>query len=188
MSRFMLASCAAISMVFAQSTIAYSDDDHGASSHGAVVIEHMREMHEGHEHAHDFEAIEAMSPEERERVIDAMLDIGLGVPPLDSHRGRELFLEKGCIVCHQVNGVGGEVGPPLDAADMPSPMNAFEFAARMWRGAGAMIEMQQELFGDQIELSGQDLADLVAFAHDVSEQREITAESVPEKFRSLISE
>jgi hypothetical protein len=29
-------------------------------------------------------------------------------------------------------------------------MSTFEFAARMWRGAGAMVQMQEELFGQQI--------------------------------------
>jgi mono/diheme cytochrome c family protein len=152
------------------------------------MLEQMREMHQGHEHEHDFEAIGALSPEEMNRAMDAMMDIGLAMPPMNSHRGRELFLDKGCIVCHQVNGVGGEVGPPLNAQDMPAPMNAFEFAARMWRGAGAMIAMQQELFGDQIELNGQDLADLVAFAHDRAEQAEVAADDIPEKFRSLIDQ
>lgn len=150
------------------------------------MLEQMREMHEGHEHGHDFEAIEDMSPEQRRRVMDAMHDIGLAVPPMDAHRGREIFVEKGCIVCHQVNGVGGEIGPSLNAADMPVPMNAFEFSARMWRGADAMIEMQQELFGEQINLTGQDLADLVAFAHDQAEQKELSDSDIPDNFRALI--
>lgn len=164
------------------------DEGHGTSPEGATILDQMREMHGGHEHDHDFEAIEALSPEEMGRAMEVMVDLGLVVPPMNSHRGRELFLDKGCIVCHQVNGVGGEIGPPLNAKDMPVPMNTFEFAARMWRGAGAMIAMQQELFGDQIELSGQDLADLVAFAHDAAEQREITAADIPEQFRPLIDQ
>jgi len=160
---------------------------HGDEEHeGETMLEHMREMHEGHQHSHDFEAIEGMSPEQMDRVMHAMRDIGLAVPVMDSHRGHELFVERGCIVCHQVNGVGGEIGPSLNAGDMPVPMNAFEFAARMWRGAGAMIAMQQDLFGDQIDLTGQDLADLVAFAHDETEQRKLSREEIPEKFLELI--
>jgi hypothetical protein len=67
-------------------------------------------------------------------------------------------------------------------------MNAFEFAARMWRGAGAMTQMQQELFGDQIELTGQDLANLVAFAHDREEQGELAQQDLPQKFKDLIGQ
>ena len=115
---------------------ARSDEGH---AHGPTdqqdMIEQMRQMHEGHEHGHDFEAMEQMTPEEMRRVMALMTDIGLAIPPMDSHRGRQLFLERGCVVCHAVNDVGGVVGPSLNAADMPRPMNAFEFAARMWRGA-----------------------------------------------------
>jgi len=155
---------------------------HGVES----VIEQMREMHEGHEHGHDFEAIEGMGPEAMRRVMNAMLDIGLAMPPMDAHRGREIFVDRGCVVCHQVNGVGGEIGPSLNAADMPVPMNAFEFAARMWRGAEGMIALQQDLLGEQITLTGQDLADLVAFAHDQAEQDKLTDDEIPQKLRELI--
>jgi len=161
-------------------------EEHGHGSDAGTILEQMREMHRGHEHGHDFAAIESMSSAEMNRVMTAMMDIGLAVPPMDAHHGRELFVERGCIVCHQINGVGGEVGPSLDAAAMPVPMNAFEFAARMWRGAGAMIEMQEQLLGEQITLTGQELADLVAFAHDESEQQELSPEEVPEAFRELI--
>ena len=151
------------------------------------MLEQMRQMHSGHAHGHDFEAMSAMSPEDMQRVMGLMMDIGLVLPPMDSHRGREIFLEKGCIVCHSVNRVGGTVGPPLNAADMPQPMNAFEFAARMWRGAPAMAQMQEDLLGDVVDLSGQDLADLVAFAHDQAEQGELTSEQIPARFRDLVA-
>jgi hypothetical protein len=166
-------------------------DSHGTEEHGhdvdaGTMLEQMREMHRGHEHGHDFGAIETMSPEQMNRVMTAMMDIGLAVPPMDAHRGREVFVDRGCVICHQVNGVGGEIGPSLNAADMQVPMNAFEFAARMWRGAGAMIEMQEQVLGHQIELTGQDLADLIAFAHDEAEQKELSAKGIPEQYRELI--
>lgn len=164
----------------------HGNEEHAAPAGAGTMLEQMREMHEGHEHGHDFEAMEEMSPEQMQRVMEAMSDLGLAVPPMSAHRGREIFVEKGCVVCHQVNGVGGEIGPSLDAAEMPSPMNAFEFAARMWRGADAMIDMQEQLFGEQITLSGQELADLVAFAHDEIEQKELSTADLPEKFRELI--
>lgn len=150
------------------------------------MLEHMRDIHRGHEHGHDFEAMDEVSPEDMRRVMAFMTDVGLALPPMDSHRGRDVFLAKGCVVCHSVNGIGGTVGPSLDARDMPAPMNAFEFAARMWRGAPAMTQMQQDILGDVINLSGQDLADLVAFAHDESVQSELTASQIPERYRDLI--
>lgn len=152
------------------------------------MLEQMKEVHGDHEHGHDFEAMEAVSAEDTQRLLGLMADLGLALPPMDSHRGRELFVNKGCVVCHVVNGVGGDVGPSLDAGNMPQPMNAFEFSARMWRGAPAMAQMQEDLLGEVITLSGQDLADLVAFAHDKDEQEELKADHIPENLRKLIEE
>ena len=155
---------------------------------GTTDLDEMRELHGGHEHGHDFEAMEEMSPETRARVMALMHEIGVAMPPLDAERGRRVFIEKGCVACHAVNGVGGDLGPPLDAAEMPRPMNAFEFAARMWRGAEAMMALQADMLGEVIALDGQDLADLVAFAHDAEEQARLTKDQIPERFHSLIGE
>ena len=189
------AAVSVIAMVFALSGgLAWAGAGEPGHGHEAAetkadhdTIEKMREMHKEHEHGHDFEAMEHMSPAEIDRMMALMTDIGVALPPLSSERGRTVFLEKGCVACHAINGVGGDVGPAFDAAEMPKPMNAFEFAARMWRGASAMITMQEdEQFGGQIELSGQELADLVAFAHDEDEQAHLTADQIPEKYRSMI--
>jgi cytochrome c2 len=158
---------------------------HGTPSR-QEMLEQMKKMHSEHDHKHDLETMEPVSAEDIERVMALMMDIGLALPPMDSHRGRELFLKKGCVICHSVNNVGGAIGPSLNAADMPEPMNAFEFAARMWRGAPAMAQMQQDLLGEFITLSGQDLADLVAFAHDETAQRELKTEQIPPPYRGLI--
>ena len=151
-------------------------------------VDEARELHKAHEHGHDFEAMEEMSATQMARVMALMSDIGIATPPMDAERGREVFVQKGCVACHSVNGVGGDLGPPLDAADMPSPMNAFEFSARMWRGARAMTEMQEDLLGEVISLDGQDLADLVVFAHDPEEQAKLTEDQIPERYHSLIGE
>jgi cytochrome c len=147
----------------------------------------MREMHSSHEHAHDFGVMDEMTDEQRERLNSFMTSVGLVMPPMSSQRGREIYLEKGCVVCHSINGVGGEVGPSLDAADMPSPMNAFEFAARMWRGAPAMVLMQEDQLGEFINLTGEELADLVAFVHDADEQEELSTDQIPERFMKMIN-
>ena len=149
-------------------------------------VEEMREMHRDHEHGHDFAVMEELSPGQLTRMMSLMHDVGVVLPPMDAERGRHLFVEKGCIACHSVNGVGGDLGPALNAGDMPRPMNSFEFVARMWRGARAMTELQEDLFGEVISLDGQDLADLVVFAHDPEEQAKLTEDQIPERYHSLI--
>ena len=174
-------------LVGAQAAVAAGSGDH---EHGPTsttdMLRNMERMHEGHEHAHDFAAMEGVSEEDMHRTIDFFMDIGLVVPPMDSERGALVFMEKGCVVCHSVNGVGGEIGPSFNATDMPQPMNAFEFAARMWRGAPAMAQMQHDLFGEMINLNGQELADVIAFVHDAHVQSHITATDIPEQFIDLI--
>lgn len=165
----------------------HSDADTSHNS-GVSMMKEMREQHGSHEHGHDFEVMERLSPDQMGRMIALMQDVGLVVPPMDAARGRELFVDTGCVVCHSVNNVGGDIGPSLNATDMPSPMNAFEFAARMWRGAGAMTSMQQDMFGEAISLTGQDLADLVAFAHNEDEQRKLTETQIPANFQKLLDE
>jgi mono/diheme cytochrome c family protein len=172
-------------------SVAFADESekHGAEEgNGQKMLEQMQEIHREHPHEQAFEAMKEMEPQQLNQMLGFMRDIGVALPPMDAARGRELFVQKGCVVCHAVNGVGGEDGPTLNAADMPQPMNAFEFAARMWRGAAAMTAMQEIELGAVIELSGQDLADLVAFAHDAEEQSKLQADHVPEKFREMIEE
>ena len=107
------------------------------------------------------------------------------LPEYDAERGRELYVTKGCVVCHAVNDVGGdairdlggETAPPLDARRMPIRMDPFTFFARMWRGAQNMIALQEQRLGYQIALDGDELADIMAFVYSAEEQAKFTPES-----------
>jgi len=115
-----------------------------------------------------------------------LMENGMLIPAFDPAKGRKLFGSKGCVVCHSINGVGGEDAPDLSAANMEKPMNAFEFAARMWRGAPAMIAMQEDELDAQIELNGEELAAIIAFAHDAKEQAKFSKADVPEEFLKML--
>ncbi len=101
----------------------------------------------------------------------------------DSERGKALFTGKGCVVCHAINGVGGAAGPALDADPAQPRLDVYEFAARMWRGAPTMIVLQEMELGYQIDLSGQELADLARFIHDAEAQSDFSEADVPELIR-----
>ncbi len=113
---------------------------------------------------------------------------GLLMPDFDATQGRTLFAAKGCVVCHSINGVGGEDAPALDYDPTGGPMDPFEFAARMWRGAEPMIYMQQDELGNQIELDGAELAAIIAFAHDAEEQALFSEEDIPESIMDMMHE
>lgn len=117
---------------------------------------------------------------------NGMMADGLMMPELDAAHGRRLFAEKGCVVCHSINGVGGEDAQTLDAETMELPMNPFDFAARMWRGAGAMVALQEEELGGQIELTGDELAHIIAFVHDADEQAKFSEADIPEKVKGMM--
>ncbi|MGQ0483889.1 MAG: c-type cytochrome [Hyphomicrobiales bacterium] len=115
-----------------------------------------------------------------------MMSPGLMMPSMDAARGRLLFAGKGCVVCHAVNKVGGEDAPPLDASTMVLPMNPFEFAARMWDGAEAMVALQREELGAPIQLTGQELADIIAFVHHADEQKKFSDADIPPRIKEFM--
>jgi len=112
----------------------------------------------------------------------------LKMPAMDPAAGRALFAAKGCVVCHSINGVGGTDAPALDAKYMDDPMNPFEFAASMWRGAAAMIAMQDEELGGQIELTGDELANIIAFVHSPQEQATFSKADIPANIAALMED
>lgn len=110
-------------------------------------------------------------------------DVRLVMPKMDSAKGMRLFASKGCVACHSVNGVGGHDAAALDAHTMRTVMNPFEFSAKMWRGAPAMIAAQEEAMEGQIYFTGQELAHIIAFVHDDAQQHKFTEAMIPANIR-----
>ena len=106
------------------------------------------------------------------------------MPVPDPDRGRTLFVHKGCVVCHRVNGVGGTAGPALDASEPAGVFDPLDFAARMWKGAEAMAALQAMEFGYVIDLTGRDIADLAAFSENHAEQENFSEAEIPETVRN----
>jgi mono/diheme cytochrome c family protein len=104
-------------------------------------------------------------------------------PEPNARRGRLQFVTRGCVICHQVNGVGGRAAPSLTVAEGEARVSPLDFSARMWRGASAMTALQSIELGYVIDLEAQDIADLAAFAANAEEQSLMTLQSVPESLR-----
>ena len=109
---------------------------------------------------------------------------GYLLPFASAERGRALFVNKGCVVCHSVNGVGGKAGPALDVDPAQPFIDPFEFAARMWRGAPTMIVLQEMELGYQIDFTGDELAQIAHFLNDESEQQDFGEDEVPDRIRN----
>ena len=87
------------------------------------------------------------------------------MPLMSPERGKEIFVDKGCVACHSVNGVGGHDATAMDAHNLKGLMNPFDFAAKMWNHAPAMIAAQEGAFGEQLYFTGKELADIIAFIY-----------------------
>jgi mono/diheme cytochrome c family protein len=75
--------------------------------------------------------------------------------------GRELFSRKRCVVCHQVDGSGGVVGPNLDFLKQSgSPIFV---AAAMWNHGPQMTELMSARGIVRPAFAGEELRDLLAY-------------------------
>lgn len=118
----------------------------------------------------------------------ALIAPGLVLPRMNPKHGKELFASKGCVVCHQVNGIGGTDAASLDASTMEPAMSPFDFFAKMWGGAEPMIEMQKDELGHQLDFTGQDLADIIAFVHNRATRRTFSEKDIPENIKAIMEE
>ena len=107
-------------------------------------------------------------------------------PAGNPQSGRQLFVNKGCIICHSVNDVGGRAALPLDAPPEGQKVDPLVFAAAMWQGASAMLSLQLNTIGYQIGVTGDELRDLAAFASDLEAQAEFSLDDVPADIRPWI--
>ena len=109
-------------------------------------------------------------------------------PAFDAALGRKVFAEKGCVVCHSINGIGGTDGPNLSWGKYDTPINAMEVATDLWAKASTMIAMQKNELGKQIILSPDELAGLIAFLGDPKEQAKLKMSDIPDNIRKDMEE
>ncbi len=110
----------------------------------------------------------------------------LVMPLMNPDRGRKIFVSKGCVACHAINGIGGHDAPAMDAHQMDKLMNPFDFAAKMWNHAPAMIAAQEGAFGEQIYFTGEELADMIAFIHDDEAQHGFSEKDMTAKAHKMM--
>lgn len=86
--------------------------------------------------------------------------------PGDVDEGSKLFLDKNCVMCHQVQGVGGVIGPNLDfLGGYRSPIPV---ATAMWNHGPAMAEEMRARGISRPSFTGRQLRDLVAYLESTS--------------------
>ncbi len=91
----------------------------------------------------------------------------------DAARGRELFHERSCAQCHQLDGRGGTVGPRLD--ELKTSISSLFLAQALWNHGREMAAKMAALRVERPRLESQDVADIVAFIRDGAGEREASA-------------
>jgi cytochrome c2 len=90
-------------------------------------------------------------------------------PPGNVEAGRHLFAEKKCVLCHQVGGTGGVVGPNLDfLKQFGSPIL---IAAEMWNHGPAMADAMRAKGIVRPTFRDTELRDLIAYLKAASQAR-----------------
>ena len=130
----------------------------------------------------------AMDPDARKFMLaqkQSEKPMRLTLPVIDPTRGKALFIAKGCVLCHSVNGVGGRAGPPLDRAVPSDDIDILDFSARMWRGAFAMIELQGMELGYQLDFTGEELGHIIGFLSSDSTMATFDEDDVPDLIKDM---
>jgi mono/diheme cytochrome c family protein len=99
-------------------------------------------------------------------VVATATDVGgqtAQIVPGTPERGKQLFSERRCETCHSVGGKGGKVGPDLGRPG--HHVSLTRFAGLMWNHAPKMWAAMKARSIDVPKLSGQDMADLLAYLY-----------------------
>jgi hypothetical protein len=115
-------------------------------------------------------------------------EVGMEVtfPIADAERGKAIFVNRGCVICHTVNNVGGRIAPPLDVGKDHHTIKPYELMARMWRGAREMIRLQDMELGYRIDFRSDELANLFGFLSNPKVQKTLREEDIPDLIRDMI--
>jgi mono/diheme cytochrome c family protein len=80
-------------------------------------------------------------------------------------QGQKLFVEKGCIGCHSLKGLGGQAGGELAQREIRLTM--LQFALSMWNKAPAMLKEMTRRKIALPQLQAAEMADIIAYLYSV---------------------
>ncbi|MFQ5847510.1 MAG: c-type cytochrome [Candidatus Methylomirabilales bacterium] len=105
-------------------------------------------------------------PRETGDLIAFLYTVDYFDPPGNLEAGQRLFTQKKCVICHQVGGRGGVVGPNLDfLKQYGSPIF---IATAMWNHGPAMAEAMRARGITRPSFKGTELIDLIAYLKSAS--------------------
>ena len=124
--------------------------------------------------------------EHEEKIGTTSAKTRLVLPIMNIERGKKLFVSKGCVACHAINGVGGHDAPSMDDHLRLGFISPFDFVAKMWNHAPGMLAAQEEAFGGPITFTGDQIADIIAFVHNDEAQHGFTEKHLTPQARKMM--
>lgn len=109
------------------------------------------------------------------------------LPSMNPAKGRVYFATRACVVCHKVNGIGGDNAVALDMETPPETVDVLGFISRMWRGGSSMLALQRRLFAEQIDLTPEELGDIIAFLYSPAEQKRFSKNDIPKFIQDFMA-
>ena len=106
-----------------------------------------------------------LSPRETGDLTAFLASLNYFDPTGNAKSGRKVFRDKQCVTCHQVEGVGGVVGPSLESIVQFGPIF---IAAAMWNHGPDMARAMQEKGLERPVFKGTELRDLIAYLSSAS--------------------
>jgi mono/diheme cytochrome c family protein len=83
--------------------------------------------------------------------------------PTNPVAGSQIFIEKGCVLCHAIRGEGGSIGPDLGRVELNHSL--LEVAGIMWSHSPRMTEKLEELRAIRPTFTPKEMGDLIAFLY-----------------------
>ena len=110
-----------------------------------------------------------LSPRDTGDLIAFLATVNYFDPRGDPKAGKQVFSDKKCILCHQIERVGGVFGPSLDSVVQFGPIF---FSAAMWNHGPSMAAAMQARGIKRPVFTGKELRDLIAYVRSVSSARD----------------
>lgn len=102
-----------------------------------------------------------LTADEASKLISYLFYLKFLDDPGDSQRGKALFEDRSCALCHQLGGQGGTSGPRLD--ELKGFASPLFLTQALWNHGPGMLAKMQELGAQRPRFEGEDVADLAAF-------------------------
>lgn len=112
----------------------------------------------------------SITPQELADILTYVLSMAQQAEPGDPAHGQRVFVEKGCVQCHEEEKTSAAGGPPR--SELGHDANAVSMAAAMWNHGETMLQQMTEAGLAWPVFSDREMVDLLAYLKEVRPDKE----------------